>query len=293
MSARRPQQSRGRSTRRKIAVFALQRVLIIPLSLLVLVTASFGLIALIPGDPAIGILGQYATPTAVAQLHHQFGFDKPLAQRYLDYVVSVAHGDLGNTFFGGRSVVEEIATRLPNTIELIILSLFVAVGVGILVGTAGAYFSGRLPDRLSRLLITTFQSIPDFLFGLLLIFCFYYLWRLVPAPVGRLGISDPRPVPITNFILLDALLHGDGAIFVSALGHAILPVVTLGLVYSAYLAKTAHATMASSLASAQVEFARACGLTERQVLWYAFTTARLPILTYGAIPSEHSSAERR
>ena len=268
---------------RRLAVFALRRILIIPLSLLIVVTVAFGLVALMPGDPAAEILGQFATPAETERIRRELGLDKPLPVRYVDYIAAVARGDLGTSFFSGRGIAAEIATYLPNTIELIVLSLGLATGLGLLVGTIGAYFRGQLPDRIGRVLITAFQSIPDFLLGLVLIFILFYLWRVVPPPVGRLSLVDARPVPITNFLLVDTLLRGDIALFASALKHAFLPVLTLGLVYSAYLAKTARATMAASLTSAQVEFARACGLPERQVLWYAFTTAMPPILTYGAI----------
>lgn len=269
--------------RRHTALLALKRILIIPVSLLVVVTISFGLVALMPGDPAITILGQFASPTEIDEVHRQLGLDKPLFTRYLDYVGSVARGDLGTSFFSRRPVLEEIASYLPSTIELIVMALLFAATLGLAIGTLGAYFHQRLPDRIARGLITTFQSIPDFLLGLLLIFALFYVWRLVPPPVGRLGLTDLKPDPITNFLLVDTLLRGELAIFWSALRHSFLPVATLGLVYSAYFAKTTRATMIVSLASAQVEFARACGLPERQVLWYALTTSMTPILTYGAI----------
>src|SRR5688572_20684171 len=143
---------------RRLAVFALRRILIIPLSLLIVVTVAFGLVALMPGDPAAEILGQFATPVEIERIHRELGLDKPLPVRYLDYVSAVARGDLGTSFFSGRPIADEIATYLPNTIELIVLSLALATALGLFVGTVGAYFRGQLPDRIGRMLITAFQS---------------------------------------------------------------------------------------------------------------------------------------
>jgi peptide/nickel transport system permease protein len=91
------------------------------------------------------------------------------------------------------------------------------------------------------------------------------------------------PPPVTHFLLIDSLLSGNWQILGSALAQSVLPVLTLGIVYSAYFGKTARTVLAAALDSSQIEFARACGLPRRQIIGYAVLMGRTPILTYAAI----------
>lgn len=268
---------------RRLAPYVAKRLLMIPVSMFVIITLCFGLVSLIPGDPAVAIGGGYATAADLAAIRHGLGLDKPLVERYLDYVAAVLHGNLGTSFFTKEPVLQSIGQYLPNTLELIVLALVVAVGLGLVLGGIGAYFQRRVPDRISSVIITATQSIPDFVLGLVGIYVLFYLLRIAPPPLGRLGIGDSQPRPITHFLFIDCILTGDWSALGSALAHAFLPVLTLGIIYSSYFAKTTRATLGQAMRSAQVEFARACGLSERQVIRYAFVAARTSILTYGAI----------
>lgn len=268
---------------RQLGVFIAKRLLIIPLSMLVVITLAFGLVSLMPGDPALIILGSFATDAEIARVHAELGLDLPLWQRYLDYLSQVVQGDLGTSFVSRRPVLSEIAQHLPDTIELVVPALAVAFLLGLGIGTVAAYYRRQTADRVARSVITAFQSIPDFVLGLFLIYLLFFLAGLVPSPVGRLGLLESQPPPITHFLFVDLLLRGEWGLWWSAFRHAIVPILTLGVVYSAYFAKTARSTMNVSLRSPQVEFARACGLPERKVIRYAFLTARTPMLTYGAV----------
>lgn len=269
---------------RQIWPFLRKRIILVPISLFVVITLSFGLIELLPGDPAIAILGQFATEENLAEVREALELDLPLWQRYLNYLGRVVRGDLGESFLSGREITTEIARFLPNTVELLVVGLLLASLIGITVGTLGAYFRGRVPDRFARGLITIFQSTPPFLLALLLIYFMFFLWGWAPAPVGRLpitetGIGDGGG----GWLLFGSLLTGDFSRFWTVLDHMMMPAITLGFVYAAYLGKTTRATMSQALVSQQVEFARACGLSEWRVLRYAFLQARTPILTYGLI----------
>jgi peptide/nickel transport system permease protein len=252
-------------------------------SLLVVVTLAFGLVYLMPGDPALTILGPFADKAKIAQVHEQLGTNKPFGTRYVDYIENLVHGDLGTSFFSNRPVTTELWKYLPNTVELVVCSLLFASLFGIFVGTVSAYFRGRLPDRIGRTITTLMQSTPDFFLGLLFIYTIFFLAGAAPAPVGRVSITDQSLPHVTGFLLFDTFFTGHFALFWDALQHIFLPTITLGLVYSAYFAKTTRTSMSAALRSPQVEFARACGLPERKVLRYAFLAARTPILTYGAI----------
>ncbi len=259
-----------------------KRLLLIPISVFALVTLCFALVQIIPGDPAITVAGSYASPQEIARVRTELGLDRPWHERYLAYVGGLLQGDLGRSLFTGRPITSELARRVPATLQLITLALLVSWILGLSLGVAGAYFRGSWPDRVTRGMITVLQSVPDFLLSLLLIFVLYFMWQLAPAPVGQLGLSSFTPGP-TGFLLIDTLLRGDMATFLQALHHLMLPVLSLGIVYSAYLGRVGRSSMTKAMQSRQVEFARACGLPEWRVVQYAFLEARAPILTYTAI----------
>ena len=268
---------------RSLSLYIAKRLLLIPLSLAVLATASFLLVTQIPGDPGVTILGQFATPSEIARIDHELGVDQPIPIRYLNYMSQLLHGDLGTSFYTGQPVGRELISYLPNTIELIVPSLLLAALLGLTMGGIAAYYRRAWPDWLARSIITVTQSVPDFVLGLILIYVIFFVLRLAPAPTGLLAATDVSPPSVTHFLLIDSLLNGDASLFLEAVGHMVLPVVTLGIVYSAFFAKTVRSCMGEAMHSAQVEFARACGLPERQVIRYALLESRTPILTYGAI----------
>jgi ABC-type dipeptide/oligopeptide/nickel transport system permease component len=260
-----------------------KRLLVLPVSLFILITLSFGLTELLPGDPAVAIAGNFASPEEVARISADLGLDRPLGERYVSYIADTARLDLGESFFTGLEVRSELLKRLPATLELVFVSLLLAALLGLILGSVGAYYRGGRVDRSTRGIVTLFQSVPDFLNALLLIFVFYYLLAWAPDPVGRLGISGGAGPDGTGFLLLDSLVAGQPDVFFSYLSHLALPAIALGIAYCAFFAKITRSTMATSFSSPQVEFARACGLPERQVVRYALLQARAPIMTYGAI----------
>jgi ABC-type dipeptide/oligopeptide/nickel transport system permease component len=263
--------------------YALRRLALLPVGLFIVVSLTFALVNLAPGDPARAIAGGLASEETIAQLRVELGLSAPLGERYVTYLGQLARLDLGTSYYTKQSIGSEIYQRLFDSLELIVLSLIVAVVLGLAIGALGAARRGRFIDHASRLLTSTLQSIPDFFLGLLLIYFLFFRQRLTPAPVGRLGLLESRPPRVTGGLLTDAVIAGDWSILASGLRHAIMPVLALGLFYAAYFARTARAVMSSAFASRQVEFARACGLPPRTVWMYAFREARTPILTYGAI----------
>lgn len=252
-------------------------------ALFALVTLSFLLVSVTPGDPAELIAGPMATTEQIDGIRTDLGLDEPLATRYFDYLGGLVKGDLGESYFTKRPITEELGEKLPATLELIALSVIFAAVVGIAVGALGAYFKGRWPDKVSRLGTGIFQAIPDFFLGLILIYVVFFLAGIAPAPSGRVGIAESGPDKVTGFYLIDSLIAGDFGLFLSAANHLMLPVLTLGLVYAAYFAKTARSTIGKALNSQQAQFARAMGLPERTVVRYAFVESRTTIITYAGV----------
>src|SRR4051794_40798067 len=107
------------------------RLIAIPMSLIVVATFAFALVALIPGDPAVQILGQFASPEELARLRTELGTDLPYFERYAVFMADLLRGDLGTSFFSRRPVLDEIARYLPATIELVVLSTIGAVIIGL------------------------------------------------------------------------------------------------------------------------------------------------------------------
>lgn len=260
-----------------------RRLLLIPISMFFVITFSYFLVEMMPGDPALAIAGTTASEREVTIIRQQLGLDRPFDERYASFIAGVVQGDFGISFFDGQSVRESIFRFLPASLELMILSLSLAALIGISIGAMAGYFRRRAPDSIARIGITALQAVPEFLIGLLLIFTVFYLWRLAPPPVGRLGLSDSYPDPVTRFLFLDLIIAGDWDGLVSALHRALLPVLTLAIGTAAYFAKVSRTTIGAAMESRQVQFARACGLSEFMVLRYALLQARTPILTYAAI----------
>ena len=265
----------------RLIVFLLKRIAFIPLSMFVIATVAFGILYLLPGDPAAAIVGDAGTPDDIKRIHAQLGLDHSFLWRYWHFLTRiVVHGDMGTSFFAQESVTTEVGRYLPNTLELILFAIVIAFVIGVALGSFAAYFRRRLPDNIARVVITAMQSTPDFFLAGVFIYVIFYLAGAAPAPAGRMRIDS---LDQSGFLLIGNFFHGRWYDFWDALQHMFLPGVSLGIVYASYFAKTARASMSRALHSHQIEFARACGLREPLVLRYAFSTARTPILTYGAI----------
>jgi peptide/nickel transport system permease protein len=264
--------------------YAGKRLLFVPFAVFIVVSLSFLLINGIPSDPARAIAGDLATPQAIQQIDHSIGLDQSLGHRYVVYIKDVfLHGNLGMSYYSHRAVRSDLVQFWPSTVELVVLALVFAVIVGLLIGTAAAYWQRRGPDRGAQVYISFFNAIPNFFLGLVLIYFLFFKLRWAPAPTGQLGLLDQAPPVHTHSIMLDALIAGQWSTFRDAVTHAILPVLALGLTMAAVLAKTTRSVLGRALDSYQVEFARACGLSERQALGYGFRVARTPLITYGAL----------
>ncbi len=267
----------------QLLVLVVKRLAFFFVAIFAVLSISFLLIALAPGDPARVIAGSLATAEQIDGIRADLGLDQPILQRYGSYISGVFTGDLGNSYFSRQPVITEIADRLPSTLELVLLSVAVAIVFGVILGTIGGYFRGRWPESASRGVASALQAIPDFFFALLLILIFFFYLDIAPAPSGQLDILITPPDRVTGFVPFDALLAGDTAAFTNALSHLVLPVLTLGLVYAGYFAKITRSALAESMQSQQVQFARASGLSEWRTLRYALVQTRSSILTYAGI----------
>jgi len=238
----------------------------------------FSFIHLIPGDPALTMLGERATPEKVAEVRTRLGLDRPIWQQYVLYMGKVLHGDLGVSIVRGDPVAADLLRRFPATVELAVSAIVVAIMLGIPIGVASAVWRNSLLDSLARLGALTGVSMPIFWLGLVLAWFFGVQLRVLPT--GFRPGSGTTPVPWTTFALLDAALQGDWPALVDALRHLILPALALATIPLAIIARMTRASMLEVLSREYVRTAEAKGLSRRAViLRHALRNALLPVLT--------------
>ena len=244
------------------------------------IIVTFLLTRALPGDPAVYFAGPAATAEGIAEIRHKLGLDKSLPAQFLDYVKSLAHGDLGTSLTTGQPVLSDLMTRLPASAELTLLGLAIAVAIAMPLGILAATRPGSWIDHLCRVISTAGVSLPTFFTGLLLVYVFYYLAGWAPAPLGRLDVFASAPPTRTGFYLIDSLLAGDLETFRAAFAQLLLPALTLAIFSLAPLARMTRASMIAALSSDFVRTARATGLTRSRIVGvYALGNAILPVIT--------------
>jgi peptide/nickel transport system permease protein len=249
-------------------------------NLIGVVIITFVLTRALPGDPAAYFAGAAATQEAVEQVRHQLGLDRPLPEQFLRYVSALSQGDFGTSLTTGQPVLKELMTRLPASIEMVLLALTVACAVALPLGVMAATRPGSWIDQLCRVLTTAGVSLPTFFTGLVLAYVFYFLLGWAPAPLGRLDPVFSPPPQVTGLYLLDALFVGDLVLWWAAFRQLVLPVLTMALFVLAPIARMTRASMLQVLSSDFVRTARASGLSKTTVrVRYALRNALLPVVT--------------
>ncbi|MEB3232976.1 MAG: ABC transporter permease [Leptolyngbyaceae bacterium] len=257
-----------------------RRILAAIPSIIGVIIITFLLARALPGDPAAYFAGPAATQEAIAEIRTALGLDKSLPEQFLIYLTDLAQGDFGFSFTTGQPVVEDLATRLPASLELTLAGLLFSISLALPLGILAATRPGSWIDHGVRVLATAGVSLPTFFTGLLLLYVFYFRLGIAPAPLGRIDIIYSAPETVTGFYLIDSLLAGDLELFWAALSQLILPAITLGLFALAPLARVTRAAMLGVLSSDFIRTARANGLPPRMVLFgYGFRNALLPIIT--------------
>jgi len=262
--------------------FILKRLALLIPTLLGVVTLVFFMIALAPGDPARIMLGERANPEQLAQLREELGLNEPLIKQYGLYLGRVARGDLGKSILTQQKITDELAERLPATIELAITATIFASVLGIVLGVAAARKRNSWVDYSTMTGALVGVSMPVFWLALVLIMIFSIFLDLLPTG-GRMDVRLYFQ-PITNFYLLDGLIlgfRGEGfRVFWTALKHLILPTVALGTIPLAIIARTTRSSMLEVLKQDYVKTARAAGIAEGKVVYrYALRNALLPVIT--------------
>ncbi|MBS9718168.1 ABC transporter permease subunit [Pseudohalocynthiibacter aestuariivivens] len=240
---------------------------------------SFSFIRLLPGDPIIVMAGERGmSEERYNALMQEFGFDQPILVQYWDYLLGVVQGDLGQSFVTKRPVWDEFFALFPATLELSICAMIFAVMLGLPAGVIAAVNRGKLPDRLFMSIALVGYSMPIFWWALLLIIVFSGNLGMTPVS-GRIDLLYYFD-STTGFMLIDSLLSGQEGAFRSAVRHLILPVIVLGTIPLAVIARQTRSAMLEVLSEDYIRTARAKGLTPARVNGiHALRNALIPVIT--------------
>lgn len=255
----------------------------LPVQLLIVSLIVFFLVRQLPGDPTYLYAGPYATPERIEVVRRQLGLDQPVWSQYGRYVQRLLVGDFGTSMRTSQPVAQDLLQRFPATLELIGYAVLFCVLIAVPLGVYTAIKSTGLLNRAVFVYGMMAGSLPDFWFGLLAIFVFFYKLDWLPGPMGRLDLMVSKPDDITGLYTVDSLMTGNWDALASAGSQLVLPVAVLTFVYMPLVLKNAQAAMQEMLASEFVTYARAAGLPRRVQWRYALTNALPPIITVTGI----------
>ncbi|SDD39599.1 ABC transporter permease [Belnapia rosea] len=240
-----------------MARHALRRILLVIPVLLGVLLIGFLLMQVVPTDAATVRAGPTATPEVVEAIRRDLGLDRPLYVQFGLYLWRLAQGDLGVSIINNVPVSQELGATIGPTLELMVASLVWAIPLGILMGTAAAYWRGGAIDKAILAVSVAGGSVPVFFLGLLLIWFVGFQWQLLPF-TGRGG-------PLWTMEGLQAI---------------VLPALTLGGVFIGPVARMTRTAVLDVLSADHVRTARAKGLTERRVVtMHALRNALIPVVT--------------
>ncbi len=242
---------------------------------------TFFIARVVPSDPAASWVGPHPTPALIAKARHDLMLDRPLYFQYLNYINGLLHGNLGISVKSHNPIIMDIKTYLPATLELVIVSMFLAMVIGIPLGVLSGSKKGKIVDHLTRIIAVAGVSIPTFWLGLLLQLLFFR--RLAILPIGgRVSnmIAVYSPIKqITGFYLLDSLISANWSAVSDVCLHLILPAFTLGVYALGLSIRMTRSTIIEVLNERYIMAARVAGVPKRTILYVlALKNAIIPTL---------------
>lgn len=242
-----------------IYIYIVRRVLLILPVLIGLSLITFTISRLVPGDPVGLAAGPQSTPEIRERLAAEFGLDRPIPEQYINYMGGILRGNFGRSLYTRLDVADELAARLPATLELTLAAIIFAACIGIPLGILSALHQDRSPDHLSRLFTLFFVSFPSFWLAMIFQSALGVYWDITPV-AGRFPRLDVPPQRITGLLSVDSLLAGDWSSFISMLHHISLPAFVLSLGALASITRITRASMLEALNNESVRTERSIGI---------------------------------
>ena len=261
-----------------MTTYIIRRVLAVIPTLFIISFVSFAFIRMVPGVPATAMLGEKATKESIDRVKEAWGLDRPITEQYIKYLEQVLQGNLGISIMSHMPVVDELAYRLPATIEAIIFALFIGVSVGLALGIVAALRHNTPVDTGATLGALIGVSIPIYWLALMLIYLFAVNLKILPTS-GRLDAQFTIP-RVTGFYTIDSLIMGRLDIFGNVIHHMILPSIVLSISVMPGIARLTRTSILEVMRQDYIRTARAKGLPARKVmLKHTLRNALLPVVT--------------
>ncbi|MGQ4274630.1 ABC transporter permease [Terrihabitans sp. B22-R8] len=218
----------------------------------------FGLLQLVPGDPAAVIAGEYATAERIAQIREMLGLDLPLWEQYLRWLTNALQGDLSTSLINGQPVLDEVMRRLPNTLLIVVLALILSIVIGVPLGIIAATNVDSPVDRAVTSIASLGVAVPNFWLGMILVGFF---------SLGLGWFPTTGSVPLTED-------------FGRSLLHATLPAIALASGGIAEITRQLRSALLEVLSSQYVRTLHAKGLSQSRILWkHGLKNVSLTLLT--------------
>ena len=261
----------------KLLVLTLKRLFWFFPTMAGLVLVTFTISHIVPADPVALVAGETATPAQVEALRHKLGYDRPLPIQLLGYLLEVGRGDLGTSLYTTRPIIDDLAGRLPATIELTLVAMLISIAVGIPLGVVSALRRNSVLDHTLRIVTVSGLAIASFWLGIMLQLLFAMKLGWTPLS-GRISGFAPRGS--TGFFVADALLSVDLPALQSALGHLALPALTLAFPALATVVRFTRAGVLDVMQSNFVLYERAMGIPPVVITWkYILRNALISTVT--------------
>lgn len=242
-----------------------------------LIAIVFVISHIIPADPVALVAGDTATQEQIEALRAKLGFDKPLHVQLFTYFANLLRGDLGVSLYTSRPITQDLATRLPATIELTLAAMLLSIVVGIPLGVLSAVHRNSAFDHALRIVTVSGLAIASFWLGIMLQLLFSMKLGWTPLN-GRIDGFPPRGG--TGLFLVDTLVAGNFRQFWNAVEHLALPTITLAFPALATVVRFTRAGVLDVIQSAFVQYERAMGLPSGVIVWkYILRNALISTVT--------------
>ncbi|HEY86088.1 MAG TPA: ABC transporter permease [Chloroflexi bacterium] len=277
-----------------MARYLIRRLISLIPTLLGVTFVIFLLMRLIPGDPAVAMLGEHAAKENVERIREQLGLNRPLFldsdaldqgdyagffdSQYIRFLSRLGHGDLGKSIHRRMPIVDDLKLRFPATVELSMFAMLLAIIIGVPAGIVSAARRNSVWDGISMIGSLIGVSMPIFWLGLMEIMLFAVILNWLPIG-GRLS-HDVDLTVITNFYVIDSIITGNTPALLDTLKHLAMPTLALATIPMAIIARMTRSSMLDVLQADYIRTAHAKGLRERVVLSrHALKNAFLPVIT--------------
>ncbi len=271
-----------------MTAYIIRRLLILPIILIGITLIIFSMIWMLGPDR---LLASYIkspealkTPDAKERLIAKYGLDQPIPQQYLKWLGNIVRGDFGYSNIAKKPVQEAIAERIPYTLELAMWAIIPVIVGGVWLGVVSGTHHNQPLDHGIRIFSLIGWSMPDFVFGLLILLLFYTILGWFPP--GYLSYESESVLRsaewtrYTNMATIDSILNGNFSIFIDAFRHLIGPILTIAYLWWAYVLRITRSSMLEVLKKDYIRTARAKGLAEKVVInKHARKNALIPVVT--------------